>query len=295
GACLFEQKASDATVTSDKDDTTRGFTSAVVLPLDQGLLCVTSDEQFLFYSPIQSPENTFELKLRKRLVGNNEEIIDMKFLGDEEQFLAVATNVEQVRLWDQESHCCIGVGIGHLGAVGAVAFSKKKRNFIVSGSSDRTLKVWSLDGLMVDSNLPINLKSKAVMAAHEKEILSVAVAPNDSYVCSGSEDRTACVWKLPDLVSIVVLRGHKKGIWSVEFSPVDQCVITASGDKTIKLWAISDGSCLKTFEGHTSSVSRASFISRGTQFVSCGADCLVKLWVVKTNECIATYDQHEHK
>ncbi|KAF5198281.1 Transducin beta-like protein [Thalictrum thalictroides] len=28
GACLFEQKASDATVTSDEDDTTRGFTSA---------------------------------------------------------------------------------------------------------------------------------------------------------------------------------------------------------------------------------------------------------------------------
>ncbi|PIA55623.1 hypothetical protein AQUCO_00700140v1 [Aquilegia coerulea] len=340
GTCLFEQKASDATVTSDKDDAERGFTAVVMLPLDQGLLCVTNDEQFLFYSPIQSPENTFELKLRKRLVGNNEEIIDMKFLGDEEQFLAVATNIEQVqvydlasmscsyvlaghtatvlsldtcvsssgrtllvtgskdnnvRLWDQEGHCCIGVGTGHLGAVGAVAFSKKKKNFIVSGSSDHTLKVWSLDGLMEDGNLAINLKAKAVVAAHDKDINSVAVAPNDSYVCSGSEDRTACVWRLPDLVSVVVLRGHKKGIWSVEFSPVDQCVITASGDKTIKLWAISDGSCLKTFEGHTASVLRASFVTRGTQFVSCGADGLVKLWAVRTNECIATYDQHENK
>lgn len=92
--------------------------------------------------------------------------------------------------------------------------------------------------------------------------------------CSSShqfdQDRTACIWKLPDLVSVVVLKGHKRGIWSVEFSPVDQCVITASGDKTIKIWAISDGSCLKTFEGHTSSVIRASFLTRGTQFVSCG-------------------------
>ena len=84
------------------------------------------------------------------------------------------------------------------------------------------------------------------------------------------QDRTACVWRLPDLVSVVVFKGHKRGIWSVEFSPVDQCVVTASGDKTIRIWAISDGSCLKTFEGHTSSVLRALFVTRGTQIVSCG-------------------------
>ena len=84
------------------------------------------------------------------------------------------------------------------------------------------------------------------------------------------QDRTASIWRLPDLVHVVTLKGHKRRIFSVEFSPVDQCVMTASGDKTVKIWAISDGSCLKTFEGHTSSVLRASFITDGTQFVSCG-------------------------
>ncbi|KAL2556453.1 Transducin family protein/WD-40 repeat family protein [Forsythia ovata] len=338
--CLFEQKSSDVTVSSDKEEMRRGFTSAMMLPSGQGLLCVTADQQFLIYVPEEHPEGGLNLVLRKRLIGYNEEIVDMKFLGEEEQYLAVATSVEQVRvydlasmscsyvlaghtdivlcldtcvsssgtalivtgskdnsvrLWESQSNRCIGVGIGHMGAVGAVAFTKKQRNFFVSGSSDRTLKVWSLDGLSDDLEEVINLKAKAVVAAHDKDINSLAVAPNDSLVCSGSQDRTACIWRLPDLVSVVVLKGHKRGIWSVEFSPVDQCVITASGDKTIKIWAISDGSCLRTFEGHTSSVIRASFITRGAQFVSCGADGLVKLWTVKTNECIATYDQHEEK
>ncbi|KAK3020309.1 hypothetical protein RJ639_046521 [Escallonia herrerae] len=339
-ACLLDQKSSDVTVSSDKEDMKRGFTSAMMLPSDQGLLCVTADQQFIFYSLIENPEGSLELFLSRRLVGYNEEIVDMKFLGEEEQLLAVATSVEQVRvydlasmscsyvlaghtdivlcldtcvstsgrtlivtgskdnnvrLWESNSRSCIGVGIGHMGAVGAVAFSKKSRNFIVSGSSDRTLKVWSLDGLSDDVGEASNLKAKAVVAAHDKDINSLAVAPNDSLVCSGSQDRTACIWRFPDLVLVVVLKGHKRGIWSVEFSPVDQCVITASGDKTIKIWAISDGSCLRTFEGHTSSVFRASFLTRGTQFVSCGADGLVKLWTVNTNECIATYDQHEDK
>ncbi|KAI4343751.1 hypothetical protein L6164_011061 [Bauhinia variegata] len=337
--CLFEQKTSDVTVSSDEDGSQRGFTSAVMLPSNQGLLCVTADQQFLFYS-LDYSEETLQLVLTKRLVGYNEEIVDMKFLGDDEKLLAIATNLEQVRvydlssmscsyvlaghteivlcldtcvsssgrtlivtgskdnsvrLWESESRSCLGVGIGHGGAVGAIAFSKKKRDFFVSGSSDRTLKVWSLEGLSDDVTLPINLKAKAVVGAHDKDINSVAVAPNDSLVCSGSQDRTACVWRLPDLVSVVVLKGHKRGIWSVEFSPVDQCVLTASGDKTIRIWAISDGSCLKTFEGHTSSVLRASFLTRGTQFVSCGADGLVKLWTVKSNECLATYDNHEDK
>ncbi|XP_020084753.1 transducin beta-like protein 3 [Ananas comosus] len=337
--CIFEQQSSDVTLSSDKDDSRRGFISAILLPSDQGLLCVTADQQFLFYQPIKDVEGTFQLNLYKRLVGYNEEILDMKFLGEEEKYLAVATNLEQVRvydlqsmscsyvlaghteivvcldtcvsrgmtlvvtgskdntvkLWDAERRCCIGTGRGHMGAVGAVSFSKKWKIFFVSGSCDRTIKVWSFEDVLEDADQEVELKTKAVVAAHDKDINSLAISPNDGLVCSGSEDHTACIWRLPDLVSLVVLKGHKRGIWSVEFSPVEQCVLTSSGDRTVKIWAISDGSCLKTFEGHPSSVLRASFLSRGTQFVSCGGDGLLKLWTIKSNECIATYDQHEGK
>lgn len=92
-ACLFEQKSSDITSSSDMD---RGFTSAVMLPVDQGLVCVTADQQFLFFAPVEHTEGMFKLALSRRLVGYNEEIVDMRFVGEEEKFLAVATNIEQV-------------------------------------------------------------------------------------------------------------------------------------------------------------------------------------------------------
>lgn len=47
---------------------------------------------------LKTPDGTFHLNLDKRLVGYNEEIVDMNFLVVEEQFLVVATSVEQVRL-----------------------------------------------------------------------------------------------------------------------------------------------------------------------------------------------------
>ncbi|KAM3370025.1 hypothetical protein ACQJBY_017725 [Aegilops geniculata] len=338
--CVFEQQSSDVTINSENEESRRGFTATTMLPDDQGILCVTADQQFLFYSCTRTDEGTFQLNLYKRLIGYNDEILDLKFVGEEEQYLAVATNLEQVRvydvasmscsyvlaghteivvcldtcvsasgktlvvtgskdntvrLWDMEKRSCIGTGKGHLGAIGCVAFSKKSKNFFVSGSSDRTIKVWTWDDTLIDAGGEVPLKAKAGVAAHDKDINSLSVSPNDGLVCSGSEDRTASIWKLPNLVSSVVLKGHKRGIWSVEFSPVEQCVITSSGDKTVKIWHVADGSCLKTFEGHTSSVLRASFLSRGTQFVSCGSDGLVKLWTIKTNECIATYDKHDGK
>ncbi|VAI93080.1 unnamed protein product [Triticum turgidum subsp. durum] len=338
--CVFEQQSSDVTINSENEESRRGFTATNMLPDDQGILCVTADQQFLFYSCTRTDEGTFQLNLYKRLIGYNDEILDLKFVGEDEQYLAVATNLEQVRvydvasmscsyvlaghteivvcldtcvsasgktlvvtgskdntvrLWDMEKRSCIGTGKGHLGAIGCVAFSKKSKNFFVSGSSDRTIKVWTWDDTLIDAGGEVPLKAKAGVAAHDKDINSLSVSPNDGLVCSGSEDRTASIWKLPNLVSSVVLKGHKRGIWSVEFSPVEQCVITSSGDKTVKIWHVADGSCLKTFEGHTSSVLRASFLSRGTQFVSCGSDGLVKLWTIKTNECIATYDKHDGK
>lgn len=85
---------SDITVSSDDEESKRGFTAAAMLPSDRGLLCVTADQQFFFYSIVENVES--ELVLSKRLVGYNEEIADMKFLGGEEQFLAVATNLEEV-------------------------------------------------------------------------------------------------------------------------------------------------------------------------------------------------------
>ena len=98
GLCLYEQQSSDTTLISD-DNSRRGFISAFILPQDQGLLCATSDQQFFFYNFNQTTKKEPHLMLYRRLVGYNEEIIDLKFVDDDEQLLAVATNLEEV-LWE---------------------------------------------------------------------------------------------------------------------------------------------------------------------------------------------------
>jgi len=185
-----------------------------------------------------------------------------------------------VRVWNGLTAECIGVGEGHAAAVSAVSLSNKRTpsalNFAVSGSGDRTLKLWDLRPLKrrlegsahyepIANSEPKEqtMSTLAVVAAHDKDINTVA--PNDSLICTGSQDRSVKLWRAPELVSVLTLKGHKRGVWCVQFSPVDKCVVSGSGDRTIKIWALSDGTCLKTFEGPTAQRRRGW----STQTVDC--------------------------
>uniref|UniRef100_A0A8C0P265 U3 small nucleolar RNA-associated protein 13 C-terminal domain-containing protein n=1 Tax=Canis lupus familiaris TaxID=9615 RepID=A0A8C0P265_CANLF len=195
---------------------------------------------------------------------------------------------------------CVAQGSGHTHSVGTICCSRLKETFLVTGSQDCTVKLWPIPeallskGTAPDSG-PILLQAQATQRCHDKDINSVAVAPNDKLLATGSQDRTAKLWALPHCQLLGIFSGHRRGLWCVQFSPMDQVLATASADGTIKLWALQDFSCLKTFEGHDASVLKVVFVSRGTQLLSSGSDGLVKLWTIKNNECVKTLDAHEDK
>ncbi|CAL8305723.1 unnamed protein product [Merluccius merluccius] len=211
---------------------------------------------------------------------------------------------KSVRVWRMDEASgqvvCVAQGSSHANAVGCITFSRMKESFIVSGSQDCTVKVWDLpDNIATTTGDVHGLSARVTEKAHDKDINSVAVSPNDKLLASGSQDRTAKLWSLgapgagPSLLG--VFRGHRRGVWAVCFSPVDQVLVSSSADGTAKLWSLQDYSCLKTFEGHDASVLKIVFVSRGTQLLTSGSDGLVKLWTIKTNECVKTLDAHQDK
>jgi U3 small nucleolar RNA-associated protein 13 len=197
--------------------------------------------------------------------------------------------------------------------------------FSFTGSQDRTIKMWDLSDVSVVVNpypplptksdfdpesrengeivAPVRCKSLFTLKAHEKDINSLDVSPNDRFLASGSQDKTAKVYEIEYSTSPVrgsfkligTCKGHKRGVWCVKFGGHEKVLATASGDKTVKLWNLSDFTCIKTFEGHANSVLRVDFLSEGQQLVSSGSDGLVKIWNVRTEECVTTMDNHEDK
>ena len=62
----------------------------------------------------------------------------------------------------------------------------------MSGSEDCTLKLWNL-AKNFDPSTVTNIQPSIAEKAHDKEINSVTVSPNDKFIATGSMDKTAKV------------------------------------------------------------------------------------------------------
>jgi WD40 repeat protein len=106
--------------------------------------------------------------------------------------------------------------------VRAVAVSPDGR-FIVSGSDDRTVKVWELEsGRLLRS-----------LEGHTGGVRAVAVSPDGRFIVSGSEDRTIRAWD-PESRESRVLFWNDAVILSLALSRDGR--LLACGDAAGRVW-----------------------------------------------------------
>ncbi|KAJ6653728.1 hypothetical protein lerEdw1_008754 [Lerista edwardsae] len=205
------------------------------------------------------------------------------------------------RIWRMKKNgevFCVAQGLGHTNGVGSIICPRIGKGFVVTGSQDCTIKLWTLPEIlsfMAKTDNIVVLNSSLTVKAHDKDINSVAVSPDDQLIATGSQDKLAKLWTCDGFVQLGTCCGHRRGIWCVQFSPVDQILATSSADGTVKLWSLQDFSCLKTFQGHDASVLKLIFVNQGTQVLTSGSDGLLKLWTIKSSECEKTLDGHQGK
>lgn len=266
-------------------------------------------------------------------------------------FIATGAKDNTARLWrldpKNSSYTCCAVLTGHAESLGAIALPRSPPPvgsaayndpvnhppaFVVTGSQDRTIKMWDLGKLgPIKGDKPHNPKAVYTRRAHEKDINSLDIDPSSTIFATASQDKTVKIFDAEEGSAIGILRGHKRGVWSVRFAPHNTPIInseagtstsrgvvaTASADKSVKLWSLSDYSCLLTFEGHTNSVLKVVWLpppqvskaqnnededeeaSSGKNAIqtrpliaSAAADGLVKIWSPYTGELETTLDNH---
>ena len=298
----YNDEIVDATYLSCKSSDTSQRDSHIALATNSSLIRIYSIKNF-----------------DARLLEGHSEIVLTLDCGVNGSVLVSGSKDRTARIWapsvtgDETTtwgYGCVGICEGHTESVGAVAMARGGDNlkFMFTGSQDRTIRMWDVSELPIqfDNQSVMRCKSLTVHKAHEKDINALDVAPNDRFLVSGSQDRTAKVYEIQyttgsggsvrgELKLIGTCKGHKRGVWSVRFGRAERILATGSGDKSVKLWSLDDFSCLKTFEGHTNSVLRVDFLNNGLQLVSAASDGLVKLWNIKEEECMTTLDNHEDK
>lgn len=134
---------------------------------------------------------------------------------------------------------------GHAGAVGAIVLPHHSTDFMLTASQDCTVKCWDLTSIKENNEEATQCTTLYTFVAHDKDINSLSLSPNDKLFATASQDKTVKLWDTLSGQYQRTLRGHKRGVWCAQFSTVQKWLVTGSADRTIKLWDLNDGACIK--------------------------------------------------
>jgi len=244
----------------------------------------------------------------RQIVGFNDEIIDATFLNLPSSsslthsHLALATNSNLVRLYSTSTFD-VRLLAGHQDMVLCLDKSINSQ-YLLSGSKDRTARVWTTSGEGED------WRCIAVCEGHAESVGAVAMSRkgNGRFLFTASQDRTIKMWDLTSLAassstsepikpkSLATLRIHEKDINSLDLSPNDRFVASGSQDKLVKIFEVefsennagASGAVklVGTCKGHRRGVWSVKF-SRTDRVVASGAaDRTVRLWSLDDFTCL---------
>jgi len=107
----------------------------------------------------------------------------------------------------------------------------------VSGSADKTLKVWDLE------------RGEAVrtLEGHSSFLIAVAVTADGKWAVSGSWDNTLKVWDLERGEAVRTLEGHADRVLAMAVTADGKWAVSGSRDNTLKVWDLQVGKEIAAF------------------------------------------------
>lgn len=170
-------------------------------------------------------------------------------------------------------------------AVRAVALLPPTR--IVTGSTDRTVRVWLLGE---------NQEAERVLHGHTDTVRCLLALP-DGRILSGADDSSLRLWSPGAGTCDAVITGHAGAVWALlllpsegeEEAPSRWRVASGSWDTTVRLWSVGPGDAwapLMTLGGHTQRVLSLCLLPASgagpARLVSSSEDSTLRVWDLAT-------------
>jgi len=194
-----------------------------------------------------------------------------------------------LRLWSLESGNTVKRFIGHSKDVLSVAFSADNRQ-IVSGSRDRSIKLWNTLGVC-KYTIAVGDEGakKGPEEAHRDWVSCVRFSPAGAspLIVSAGWDKLVKVWTFSQWIKLRTnLIGHKGYVNAVTVSPDGSLCASGGKDGTAMLWDLTEGRHLSSLDA--SKVIYALCFSPVRYWLCAATEADIKIWDLESKVLVVS-------
>ncbi|KAJ3725127.1 WD40-repeat-containing domain protein [Lentinula raphanica] len=281
----------------------KSIVTCLELDVQRDLIITASDDFTIAVYTLSTGQFKFTL------TGHEGGIWSLASVYSGERSLLVSGSTDKtVRIWDLTSGKCLHVFRGHSGTVRCLAVtslppvegdpSASRMPVIVTGSRDKSVKVWSIPGNLPNYRMASDEESSADGSNNPYHLLTLnghtdsvrSISAHGPVAVSGSYDCTVRIWDIVSGECKHILNGHTDKIYAVVYDPTHDQVYSTGMDGTINVWSGTSGVCLRTLTGHTSLIGLLELSSSepSPYLVSGSADATLKVWEPNTGILVHT-------
>lgn len=171
---------------------------------------------------------------------------------------------------------------GHQGWVRSCAVDPGNEWF-VTGSADRTIKVWDL----ASGSL------KLTLTGHIEQVTGIVVSQRHPYMFSCGLDKKVKCWDLEYNKVIRNYHGHLSGVYSIAMHPTLDLLMTGGRDSVCRVWDMRTKRQVYCLTGHENTVGSILAQDENPQLVTGSYDSTVRLWDLATGKTMHTLTHHK--
>ncbi|EGR44897.1 uncharacterized protein TRIREDRAFT_111610 [Trichoderma reesei QM6a] len=192
--------------------------------------------------------------------------------------------------------------LGSNGPVHAVTYSASPGNYILTGSADRSIRLYNpFPSTSVPEIRPSSSAKPAIpqgrliqtYAAHGYEVTCLAVASDNESFVSGGGDRAVFLWDVSRAVTTrrfggsAAQGGHSARVNCVSFAGDGDSLVASGGfDTTVRLWDVRNASGFRPVQVlDEARDSVTSLVVRGAEVVAGSVDGRVRSYDVRMGRC----------
>ncbi|CAE5974520.1 unnamed protein product [Arabidopsis arenosa] len=162
-----------------------------------------------------------------------------------------------------------------------VVFSPVDYDCLATASTDRTAKLWNIDGTLLQT-----------FKGHLDRLARIAFHPSGKYLGTTSFDKTWRLWDINTGIEILSQQGHSRSVYGIAFQQDGALVASSGFDSLARVWDLRTGRSILVFQGHIKPVLSVDFSANGYHLASGGEDNQCRIWDLRMRKSLYIIPAH---